>query len=224
MASDPAMFVFHPVFFSYEHILLHTFFHMQQHNDARNTLFLCDIEGCQQAFAHKWSLKRHMRTHLGHVTHSCNVCGLGFVQKCSRDRHQATHSHIKPHKCSFCYAAFKLPEYLKQHKLKTHAHILRDIDAFSRARPQIHQHELHVASHIAFLHQRALFAIHTLKQILRFAHKHHVTLPIHIYHNIHLLDSEPNTPSLYHDTLKERPEYQTNYTTNPGEELGQVDL
>ena len=57
--------------------------------------YICDIDGCDQTFAHKWSLKRHMRTHLGQVTHSCNVCGLGFVQKCSRDRHQATHSNKK---------------------------------------------------------------------------------------------------------------------------------
>ena len=159
-------------------------------------IFYCTANGCGKQFPHQWSLKRHMRNHMGVMPHKCRFdgCTMTFVQKCSRDRHEATHSNRKPYVCPFCDAAFKLPEYLKSHQLKLHKHILNDVHSL-----QLH-HILHsdaIDNVASFIHFQRLQIKHyntLITRILTFCHIFDFHIPKHFFTSISQYDEDFRLP------------------------------
>ena len=82
-------------------------------------LFHCGI--CGKDFGHKSHFKRHLASHTGEKTHTCEVCGQSFSGHLAR--HMRTHSAVKQYMCHVCKKGFNRGEHLKRH-LRTHEHQL----------------------------------------------------------------------------------------------------
>ncbi len=55
----------------------------------------CDIGNCTKAFAERWTLEKHLRTHLDKKPFACTLCEANFAQKHQlknhmKNKHSAT--------------------------------------------------------------------------------------------------------------------------------------
>ncbi|XP_046913107.2 uncharacterized protein LOC124494017 [Dermatophagoides farinae] len=80
--------------------------------------FLCPK--CPFEFPTKYTLNRHLRTHVPGRAYVCGICGNRFKLKSELKQHHRTHSNLKPYKCSRCNYATIRKSDLKRH-LVTHS-------------------------------------------------------------------------------------------------------
>eukprot|EP00357_Protocruzia_adherens_P033665 CAMPEP_0114984026 /NCGR_PEP_ID=MMETSP0216-20121206/7039_1 /TAXON_ID=223996 /ORGANISM="Protocruzia adherens, Strain Boccale" /LENGTH=317 /DNA_ID=CAMNT_0002346099 /DNA_START=156 /DNA_END=1109 /DNA_ORIENTATION=+ len=84
----------------------------------------CSHEGCGKTFKSKYSLKRHMLSHLDVKKYQCEYCAKRFVLKQYLKEHTYIHTGEKPYACPFegCGKSFrqacKLSLHKKNHKLE----------------------------------------------------------------------------------------------------------
>ena len=80
---------------------------------SQSKLHVCFV--CSKTFSLKKYLKRHMKTHNGKRTFSCQRCAKSFLRQASLIRHTRIHTGEKPHRCSECTMSFTESSCLKNH-------------------------------------------------------------------------------------------------------------
>ncbi|KAJ3134130.1 Strongly-conserved Zn-finger binding protein (TFIIIA) [Geranomyces variabilis] len=80
--------------------------------------FLCEHEGCTQAFASQYHLNRHVKTHLAPKPYPCTIegCNESFTKHNLLRIHLCTHTGAKPHTCTQCPKSFPTAQKLKAHQ------------------------------------------------------------------------------------------------------------
>ncbi|KAI1447972.1 hypothetical protein F5Y02DRAFT_329622 [Annulohypoxylon stygium] len=92
---------------------------------SNKTKYLCLWKGCprrcDQVFASRNKLRRHLATHTAYKPHKCEICGEGFSAQQALDQHVRTHTGETPYECDYkgCGKAFKQKSALTMHK-RTH--------------------------------------------------------------------------------------------------------
>mmetsp|Transcript_28045 Transcript_28045/g.32164 ORF Transcript_28045/g.32164 Transcript_28045/m.32164 type:complete len:281 (-) Transcript_28045:345-1187(-) len=83
---------------------------------------VCDHPGCKKSFKSKYSLRRHMLSHLDVKKFKCEICGKRFILKQYLKEHNYIHDGKKPYKCPYsgCRMAFRQPGKLSMHKKTQH--------------------------------------------------------------------------------------------------------
>ncbi|XP_065316740.1 uncharacterized protein LOC135925381 [Gordionus sp. m RMFG-2023] len=77
--------------------------------------FLCD--SCQETFADRHSLVRHVRHFHEEKSYVCHICGRSYYQKPHLNRHLAStiHADVLPHQCNYCGKRFAQYPQLRKH-------------------------------------------------------------------------------------------------------------
>jgi len=94
--------------------------------------FGCDFPGCTKAYAKKYTLNRHKKTHLASSAYVCRWCSKPFVDNSSLTRHERSHSGWKPFQCPYqltCGKRFAESNNLKQHIMRMHDGIFHTEEA-----------------------------------------------------------------------------------------------
>ena len=83
--------------------------------------FVCNFEGCDNAFKAHGHLKDHMKRHYNIRPYECSVCNAKFARTSTLKIHYHTHTGEKPHKCPIkgCTKKFSEKGNMKTH-LRTH--------------------------------------------------------------------------------------------------------
>ncbi|KAH8898428.1 hypothetical protein GQ53DRAFT_837335 [Thozetella sp. PMI_491] len=84
------------------------------------SIFRCEIKGCDKLFSRSYNLKAHMETHDENRDYpfSCTVtdCAKKFVRKMDLQRHhQSVHMKEHNHKCDYCGRLFARNDTLRRH-------------------------------------------------------------------------------------------------------------
>ena len=90
---------------------------------TREKPFVCQVEGCSNAFTTLYRLNAHMRLHNGD-TFDCDRegCGKLFTTRSDLKKHMRTHTNERPYECKQkgCGKAFMISHHLKNH-YKSHS-------------------------------------------------------------------------------------------------------
>eukprot|EP00829_Urostomides_striatus_P002862 TRINITY_DN1321_c0_g1_i1.p1 TRINITY_DN1321_c0_g1~~TRINITY_DN1321_c0_g1_i1.p1 ORF type:complete len:191 (-),score=50.39 TRINITY_DN1321_c0_g1_i1:35-571(-) len=80
--------------------------------------FHCQHKGCNRSYQSKFSLKRHLLSHMNERKHKCPHCNKGFALAQYLREHIHTHTGEKPFACTFpgCGKRFRQAGKLSMHK------------------------------------------------------------------------------------------------------------
>nr|CAD7430695.1 unnamed protein product [Timema monikensis] len=87
-------------FVSLENLGVHKYSHLDR------AIMKMKCQFCEQKFATRQRLKKHIRTHSGERPHLCEVCCRGFSSKSHLERHKLTHTEEKRFYCNYCNYSF----------------------------------------------------------------------------------------------------------------------
>ncbi|GMR34791.1 hypothetical protein PMAYCL1PPCAC_04986, partial [Pristionchus mayeri] len=85
------------------------------------SLFACSE--CDQEFARKVTLNRHMLIHAGEKPFSCIYCGVSFLDKSTLTAHIRQVHKEKPYSCLTCGKKFDTHSDMKKHLLFNRGHV-----------------------------------------------------------------------------------------------------
>ena len=83
------------------------------------TSFKCEFGGCEKAFANKYALSNHLKTH-DLNTFKCDICLTVLKNKINFEKHKKKHFAGKSFECSKCEVKFSDVQSLKAHTIKQH--------------------------------------------------------------------------------------------------------
>mmetsp|Transcript_9283 Transcript_9283/g.10118 ORF Transcript_9283/g.10118 Transcript_9283/m.10118 type:complete len:252 (-) Transcript_9283:1213-1968(-) len=89
-------------------------------NDS--TIHKCSLPGCSKEFKSKYSLKRHIMSHMNIKRYDCPHCDKRFLLKQYLKEHIYIHTGERPYLCPFlgCSKSFRQRGKLSIHKKKAH--------------------------------------------------------------------------------------------------------
>ncbi|TGZ79704.1 hypothetical protein EX30DRAFT_396786 [Ascodesmis nigricans] len=85
----------------------------------KRTGYFCRWEGCSRktgAFSQKGKVERHLQTHTGYKSCTCNYCGKEFSAPQALQQHIRTHTGEKPYKCDICHKEFAQGSAMTMHR------------------------------------------------------------------------------------------------------------
>ena len=98
--------------------------------------FVCTKATCAKSYTTRFSLRRHMTSHLQVKQHICVICFKSFTLSQYLKEHTYIHTGQKPFQCDFpgCSRAFRQAGKLSLHK-KIHSNIVFSIQKCKRTKP-----------------------------------------------------------------------------------------
>ena len=78
-------------------------------------MFKCSYENCPQQFNRRMALRRHLRSHEGNFTYTCEICGRGFFTNDFFTSHMNSHYGIKAFECGLCGKKYAHSSALTRH-------------------------------------------------------------------------------------------------------------
>ena len=86
---------------------------LNEKNEKKKFVFVCEFEGCHKEFSSELSFKRHQKIHL--LSYSCEICGKLFGQNWDLKVHLRTHTKEKCEECEICKKRFCDPSTKRKH-------------------------------------------------------------------------------------------------------------